>query len=885
MIEANRSNRFDSRFGFLFILVLVELVIFAGITLSIPSDQANAVFLGYTTSRLLILAAFFVLLVLTIVGYIFRRSLFNLLAGFFNSSGFVKIQSWVFLSVGSLLWFTVWLPASRFPEYQEEVTRLRPIVLTILLLLFQLLVFFRIMLQWQEIRKRYSWNQTSKRSLLWIGILFGAGSAFFILLKLISSSKLTNTLIFSSGPFLGPIQVFLGLVIFLAIFLVSDKTQTRKIQKPIWIALLIGIGLAAFAVWNFTPLSCADDRPGPYPPNDICYPQVDDSVYSIGSHYITLGRGVLNHWFTDKPFYMVFLAIGQWLLGDEIDTYLIFQIAVIAGLPVFLFLIGRKLSGIAGGFLAAFLSIVLGANNIFYYASAGGINVKIENTEILTGFLLVLCTFFLMKYLKSKRHWYSLLLSGGMLGLASLTRLNPLFVLPFLILLFLVINRKKWRKFLSITGMFLLGYLMIFIPGMLSARGVNGQFFYIQKIERILDTRYQRGRTSEIYPDTIAGKPQSNVVMTNANGTIQQVSYRTNSQSDGIFSTTALGVEEFVGTRTKYQTSGSSGGNLVNRLRMFALTSTNNLYLSLARLPVYFSFHSVSQIIKLPDGVTGQKLPMWQMKLSIENYLALALNLLVFLAGVTYSFSRWKWTAIVPLLVHFGYHLGNGAALTSGERYLEPVQWVTFLYFSVGVFAITRFVLKGNQPEILINEPVSKEEKKSTWYGKFSKKSWISLGVLILLGGLLPLTNLLPDKITARQQADLRSEVRSVLKQDSALKKINLKQFLESENAVIVEGIAYHPRQYDSPIYWREGEGFELTVLGESKVYVSNFFGQKPDEYFSDGSRVILLGCVVREKDFWGVETVILNTKGIIQLDHEKKQYFMHPSVFTCPKK
>jgi hypothetical protein len=882
--DAQSSKRTAYTNKFLLLTFLLEVIIFAWVTLSIPSDQTNAIFLGYSASRLMILAVFFLLFIFTIIGFIFHKRVFSFFDKLLNATWFVKVQSWVFLLVCSLLWITAFLPGSRFPELQEEVTRLRPLLLTILLILFELLVYFRILLQWQEIKNRFSWDQKTRKSIIWIAIIFVLVIAFFVLLKLVSSSKLTATLLFSSGPFLGPMQVFFGVILFLAVYLVSNQKPTGKLRKPLWIALLVFIGLGAFIVWNFTPLSCADDRPGPYPPNNTCYPQVDDSVYSIGSHYITLGQGVLNHWFTDKPFYMVFLAIGERLLGDEIDKYLIFQIAIIAVMPVLLFLLGRKLSGLAGGLLAAFLSIILSANNIRYYATSGGINVKIENTEILTGFLLVLCGFFLIKYLAGKRRWYLVLLSGGMLGLASLTRLNPVFVLLVIVLFFLGINWKRWRYFFSLTGIFLLGYLIIFVPGMFSSRGESGQFYYLEKIQRILDTRYQRGHTSTDSPVTENEPYRSQALVQSEDGTVELVSYRHYPQAEPVIS---IDQGQSQGqSQSISPTSGSdkNSGTLVNRLRNIGLTSVNNLYLSLARLPIHFTLHSVEQIITTPGGVTGQKIPIWQMKLSFENYLVLAVNLLFVICGIMAAFNRLRWTAMLPLVIFLGYHLGNGAALTSGERYLEPVQWVILLYFAAGVFAVTRFVLKGNKIQIatLAAEPKVLPQK----FGpiRFDARAWVSIGILIFLAALLPAVNLIPDTLAARRQVDLRKEISSLIKQDSTLQKINLKQFLESDQAVIVEGIAYHARQYDSPIYWREGAGFELTVLGESKVYVSNFFGQKKDEYFSDGSRVILLGCVVREKDFWGVETIILNAKGIIQLDHEQHQYFMHPRVFTCPE-
>ena len=64
--------------------------------------------------------------------------------------------------------------------------------------------------------------------------------------------------------------------------------------------------------------------------------------------------------------------------------------------------------------------------------------------------------------------------------------------------------------------------------------------------------------------------------------------------------------------------------------------------------------------------------------------------------------------------------------------------------------------------------------------------------------------------------------------------------------------------------------------------YVSNLLSIEPNQSMMDGSRVILIGCRLKSKDYWGAETIIMRTMALIQLDEEKNILIEKKFNFKC---
>ncbi len=186
---------------------------------------------------------------------------------------------------------------------------------------------------------------------------------------------------------------------------------------------------------------------------------------------------------------MFFLSIAQIIFGANIQQYVTLQLLIVALIPPILFKLGEETSNPIVGIFAAGLALILEINHIRLYGSAGGVNAYIMNTELLTEFLLLLTCLFLIYFFNTQRIYW-VILAGALLSLASLTRLNPLFIIPFISPFspFFCIRLKEIK--FQIVIIFLISFSVIFIPAQLSLTNQEGVPHALDKMENILRYRY-----------------------------------------------------------------------------------------------------------------------------------------------------------------------------------------------------------------------------------------------------------------------------------------------------------------------------------------------------------------------------------------------------------
>ena len=76
---------------------------------------------------------------------------------------------------------------------------------------------------------------------------------------------------------------------------------------------------------------------GPYPPNNEMYPFSDAVGYDRAAMNALIGEGLGSKIYIDKPIYVAFLAIIHMLVGNQINSVVGLQVALIALLPVMLY--------------------------------------------------------------------------------------------------------------------------------------------------------------------------------------------------------------------------------------------------------------------------------------------------------------------------------------------------------------------------------------------------------------------------------------------------------------------------------------------------------------------------------------------------------------------
>jgi hypothetical protein len=826
--------------------------------LTIPGDPKNAVLLGYSANRLLMLAsAIIMLLLLVMAGTI--KSLRERLRTIILPSPWLVKRARIILWVTFLLaWLTIWMPPYRLGGGSASFIRLQP-----LLIWFELLVLQFSLLVWiskPDINWQSAWKTALKNKkgwLLWV-ILFLSAIVLFGGLTLAKSEFTGNQLYFPPGAPLSALQVFIVWGLFSLLLIEDSRREKRSAKHRFWIVLIFLLiwGLT-FLAWQSARLPCTDDRPGPFPPNYLCYPSVNDAAYSIGSHYITLGEGVNNHWLTDKPLYMAFLALAQSVAGVEIDRYLSFQVAIIALLPALLFLFGRKYFGKDYGFLLAAIFAVQGYFSILLYRQVGSVNAKLENPEVLTALLLLLFGYCAAKWLRQPTHVGWAILSGGLLSLATLLRFNPVFITPVLLLVLIFAGRNPFKNLIRPILLFLLAFILVFGPWFLSARDASGQNYYVTKVEQVISSRFshQQVQTNSPLPSEDTGEPASEEPLPGNTSGSHLLTYD-------------LG---------EIGKAGAEG---------MVFHFFNNLYSGLAKLPTTLKLHVIDEQVKEGIWDFTKTQPIWKAKLKPENLVAIALSLALVLAGIVYAWRTYGIAGLTGLILQLGYYLGNSVSQTSGGRYLEPVHWVTLMYYSLGILLVSRFVISifssSSQAGTIKLTETSENSSGRAIHASQKRSPSLLLGACLLAGLILPALNLLPSKLPAETDPAIEQTAAQILTNHGLVTAAQWQQFLSDPDQVVISGAAYHPRYYRSNFYRKGNLSFEVTLLASDHVYIGYSPRIQPESPYPDGSSTILVGCRLAEDTLWSANRVITELIAVINLEKDQNLLYDAENDWSC---
>jgi len=809
--------------------------------LTIPTDPKNAILGGYSLTRLIIFGTTLAIFALGILLIFNSRKIINLLNKWFKKQNIIHIIKWLGVIAGLCLWVTIWLPAERMTIYAAMFIRIKPLLLWLELIGFQFYLYTKLSIG-DFIHPEWLGIITFLKRYFWLWILSFTGIVLILILKLFDHGSFVDQLYFVPGAPLSALQLVSALVLFVIFFFLEQNKPNRPKTKVLWIVitffLIWGI---TFLVWNATPFTCTDDRPGPYPPNYQCYPTINDAVFSIGSHYITLGQGVYNQWLTDKPAYMLFLALAQWQAGDRIDNYILIQVALLSLIPALLFLLGKKGMGVAGGVFVALLALLEGSNAIMLYQKVGGINAKLEATELLTSvFLIVFCLAVIKWFINPRNHIWAAI-AGGILGLAALIRFTPFFILPGILLTYLICNHKHPKIFITGIALFVMTFSLSFAPFVVTAKGPDGNNYYLAKIQDVISSRYSNNQ---------------------ANTTINDLQQTGNTKP----LTQTLAYSQQNNTQT-----GKSA---------ILLHFVNNEASSIAILPVNFSLLALSDQVGQPIWENSPTRPIWMSTLSVQNGILLMINFLFVVLGIGIANKKFGVAGLTPLAIQVGYHLGNAVAKTSGGRYLEPVNWVTLLYFSMGILSFIVWLITLCKPTLRINSIRSEEIGTN---GQRTIIPIISVMCLFLaLGLVLPLIKYLPSKLPQEVSNDSLTLAKAKLVETGVVSVQDWENFYNDPDHLIVSGSAFNARYYRSLFYLSGTPSFELMVLGKEHVFVNYLVNVVPDQSFSDGSDVILVGCKIGQDTLWGANRVIIHSFAIIQLDQEKAVLIDPKATWSC---
>ena len=468
-----------------------------------------------------------------------------------------------------------------------------------------------------------------------------------------------------------------------------------------WADWLVALVLFALALWFWTqaPVPHNEFSLRPQAPYFQSFPASDAQVHDLGALATLKGLGILFRRYTDKPLYIVFLALLHVLAGYDYNLLTFLHLAVMACMVPVLYWLGKA-------FHSRFFGVLLAGMLLVRQSNALALSQTLQFnaypaqflTEVPTLLALILVTLAVFIWFKAEnnRSWWAFL-AGSALGAASLVRLNPFLLIPALpVFLYFALRRK--RDWFRQTLAFLLGCGLLIAPWMLTGTSPTGQTFFILKFQDIIQVRYGLSTAvpSPAVPETpVAPQPVDlpPVASPSASGWIWP----------------ALDLQTFPG---------------------FVLNHTLHNF--------------VGSFLTLPDSLqpADQNLqvlmerPYWQ--LGIETLAPVQipfvfLNLGLLALGLGWSWRRWRWAGLVPLFVFVLYALSLGFGRTSGSRYLVPLDWLAGFYFGLGLLSLASVLPVGLRRVLQLEPSVSAPEAHFTL-----RQVFLPLIALCLLAALIP---------------------------------------------------------------------------------------------------------------------------------------------------
>jgi len=826
----------DTKMESVWLLCFMAISILEGLAsiyaiLSIPGDPKNAFLLGFSLSRLAIL--FVLLLILGILSYLSFRltKVHSTVTNLIKSDVFLSVVTAIGIIAAILLWITIWLPSKHFGDNEDIYLRLKPLLIYFELIGVQFFIFIKIL------TNSFSIVSTHFRPVfkaLVISCLVLLGTWVFISISrigLVMDTAYWNVpgIPLATFQYLG---VTLAIIVVMFFFYRSKRSISRPAQMLLGIIIPLAIFLVTVQVWGSTPMLKHYFSLEPTPPNFQPYPYSDARVHDLGAISILKGDGIYFHGYTDKPLYAVFLAVLHLFSGNNYATLAWAQIIVLALIPVLLYLLGKRFHSQLFGLVLAALMILQQRNAIILSYKIASVNPKLLVTEEIMLLGIVLVVVLLFQWIR-KRDQKIILILGAVIGALSLIRINPIFILPAVLLIVLLQLRKTPRILIKQIVLLMMGFLIVFSPWLITGVNPEGQSWFFLKIMDVINVRY----TPQIETTSMNELP----VTTNSNITYISQPGGAALAAPRNFANENLTLDEAMTS----ENSKSSAGNGVSQLAFIMVNHfLHNFSTSLLALPDNVYIDTTADLSTREYWQDGNH---WNGSFPPVQYALIIGNLLLIAVGLGESWRRFRWAGLAPLIVFLAYDLSLGFAMNSGSRYIVPINWMVFFYYALGLIFIIRVILNFLNIR-LTSKRIEFAEIEELDEFKPTRPLWPTFIVIALFAAIIPIANLVvPLLIKPAQERNIAAENISIPEQTG--------------NQLVYGQILYPYYEYDGTAIT-----FDFLSNKEVKTYILNriYLTDKKVVLESDISAVLSFSTIQDKQELESIYLVEDNRPDLI---------------------
>ncbi len=793
--------------------------------LLLPAEEQNAQFLGYSFRRLFLLIPLnFPILIIFIIRSIIKR-------GGSRWEIFSKKKNWLFSGLilisgigGFALWSVIFI--YHFLKIYGDVgfyLRLLPLFVNYLLIAVEFQIFL-----FDSLQNRKEKN-IQKPRINW-GLFLGIFSIILLCALVISLTDwgyAFNRIVIVSlnVPLLeGQVLYIAGTLLLIMSTYLSWKLARGKEyfhEKINWdLIVFLSIWVLAAALWMSQPLPDHNyfaPQARERPPNFEKYPFSDAEQYDYNSLFLL--HGTVDNFVISKPFYVSFLTILHAVAGLDYNRIVLLQTLVIALFPGVLYLIGKELHSRLGGIAMALFVIFRELNSIQAGTMANVSNTKLLLSEDMAALLLSLLALVLVRWFKSPRDKISHhpFLSGGITGILILTRLQTMALIPFLFLAAGIRYFKSLRKILISLLVILLGCGLVLTPILIRNHSITGVFWVDNPASSGGLYRFYTTDSNAAIDIPDADTPEE---LIDRNISVIKEAFTTN-----FASILNLVMDNFMRNEASaFLTLPIRLGNEISLIDMLMI-----------REPFWAEFYSKPNLI---------------------NLLVFLISAALFSFGFSSTLKKNPKIIIIFLGLHITYSLSSAIFRLSGWRFIQPVDWMLFSFFALGLVEIIH-LLSGNLTSLWqINgyEFLFKEQAENKIF-HFLKIHYPIFSIIFLfIGAFIPLREtLLPDTVPEPTREEICDSVAASI-QNSPYPDIigDFMPFCMDPETKAVRGYGIYPRFFEASegYYDRPGDSFfgeqnfsrlVFRVIGKPNLKVL-IRTSDPDIYFPNGETVYVVG-------------------------------------------
>lgn len=722
------------------------------ILMSSPSDPNNAIFLGYSLERILLASAILIptFALLFVTWNLFRNPEHSL-----RLWAFVKERSTFAISLSFVVfilnWLLLFMPSYRLGSLAGYVERLYPIIgwLAVIGAVTSVLLLV------ERKDRSLGFSVTDQSTLRVASIVVG----FLILLAL--TITMTGLGIrypadywYGAGVPILAGQILFSLVVGAIFLLVNQKLERFDL------VILIALWIIAAWFWAQEPISANYFMPDTA--DNVIYPYSDGATFDTGAQYALIGQGIFNGVFFERSLYSVFLVYLHMAFGQDFTLLMTAQAALFAVLPALIYLIGRELHSRALGIAAGTLLAMRGVNAIAAAKWIDTASPKMVLTDFPTAIGIAIFLLLVLKWLKEPHSINRLAWVGAVFVLTFMLRSNVLTLLPVVVVLTPFLLKTNWKQYLLAGLIVLLGLFAVTLPWELrnQSRGIPMYSMYYSRILTVLQYRYGIGGDAYL--------PPQDGQLANLRSLARQ------------------------------------------RLTIADKSVCDSLPCSILN---HFLHNTVTSFVSLPSSLVLDDLwntikadtPYWKQNwnsgtVGVMGSALILFNLAMISLGTGSVWARAKRLTLLPIVVLITYLLTNSLGLTSGGRYVAPVDWIVYVFYIAGRLQLVEWFLKA----MGINTETVATQEHSESLSLLKRETILILlpSVLFIfaIGTLLPISELFfKPRYQTRQPEEIlgRLEETGMLEQ-TGFSRVELLEFLSQPNAIIREGRALYPRYYPS---------------------------------------------------------------------------------------